>query len=196
MNSERVVVLSDMWGAKRGMWITSYLGYLQQYYNIEYYDIQQLADVDLLVQSEKNIHTAFVDGGIDTAVSQLVKKETKPAHYLAFSMGGTIAWKANLKGLPMKSLYTVSATRLRKEVERVDGEVKMLFGSKDLYKPSAKWSETIGVNLEIVENFGHEMYSDSQVIQKVCLDLLDKVMAKPVEEKTEAKIKVLAKKIS
>ncbi|MDO6490345.1 MULTISPECIES: hypothetical protein [unclassified Cellulophaga] len=196
MNSERLVVLSDMWGPKKGMWITSYLAYLQQYYEIEYYDIQQLANVDLLKQTEKNIHTAFVEGGIDTAVSHLLKKETKPAHYLAFSMGGSIAWKANLKGLPMKSLYAVSATRVRKEVERVDGDVKMLFGSKDLYRPSTKWSETIGVELEVVENFGHEMYSDSQVIQKVCLDLLKKVMVKPEQEKKTAKIKVLAKKIS
>ncbi|MEP0212853.1 MAG: hypothetical protein ABJD66_06550 [Cellulophaga sp.] len=196
MNSERLVVLSDMWGPKKGMWITSYLAYLQQYYEIEYYDIQQLANVDLLKQTEKNIHTAFVEGGVDTAVSHLLKKETKPAHYLAFSMGGSIAWKANLKGLPMKSLYAVSATRVRKEVERVDGDVKMLFGSKDLYRPSTKWSETIGVELEVVENFGHEMYSDSQVIQKVCLDLLKKVMVKPEQEKKTAKIKVLAKKIS
>lgn len=196
MNSERLVVLSDMWGPKKGMWITSYLAYLQQYYEIEYYDIQQLANVDLLKQTEKNIHTAFVEGGIDTAVSHLLKKETKPAHYLAFSMGGSIAWKANLKGLPMKSLYAVSATRVRKEVERVDGDVKMLFGSKDLYRPSAKWSETIGVDLEVVDNYGHEMYSDSEIIKKVSLDLLKKVMVKPEQVKKEAKVKVLAKKIS
>lgn len=196
MNSERLVVLSDMWGPKKGMWITSYLAYLQQYYEIEYYDIQQLANVDLLKQTEKNIHTAFVEGGIDTAVSHLLKKETKPAHYLAFSMGGSIAWKANLKGLPMKSLYAVSATRVRKEVERVDGDVKMLFGSKDLYRPSAKWSETIGVDLEVVDSYGHEMYSDSEIIRKVSLDLLKKVMVKPEQVKKEAKVKVLAKKIS
>lgn len=196
MNSERLVVLSDMWGPKKGMWITSYLAYLQQYYEIEYYDIRQLANVDLLKQTEKNIHTAFVEGGIETAVSHLLKKETKPAHYLAFSMGGSIAWKANLKGLPMKSLYAVSATRVRKEVERVDGDVKMLFGSKDLYRPSAKWSETIGVDLEVVDNYGHEMYSDSEIIKKVSLDLLKKVMVKPEQVKKEAKVKVLAKKIS
>lgn len=196
MNSERLVVLSDMWGPKKGMWITSYLAYLQQYYDIEYYDIQQLANVNLLKQTEKNIHSAFVEGGIDTAVSHLLKKETKPAHYLAFSMGGSIAWKANLKGLPMKSLYAVSATRIRKEVERVDVDVKMLFGSKDLYRPSVKWSETIGVDLEVVDNYGHEMYSDSEIIKKVSLDLLKKVMVKPEQVKKEAKVKVLAKKIS
>ena len=32
--AERLVVLSDMWGAKKGLWITSYLGYLQQYFDI------------------------------------------------------------------------------------------------------------------------------------------------------------------
>tara|TARA_R110002049_G_scaffold208648_7_gene379140 strand:- start:3767 stop:4354 length:588 start_codon:yes stop_codon:yes gene_type:complete len=195
MASERLVVLSDMWGAKKGMWITSYLAYLQQYYEIEYYDIQQLANIDILINTEKNIHSEFVNGGIAAAVSNLVKKETKPAHYLAFSTGGTIAWKANLKGVPMKSLYTISATRLRKEVERVDCNVQMLYGDKDLYKPSVKWSEGIGVNPEIIENFGHKMYSDQKIIQKVCKDLLAKVIVQKPQKKI-AEVPVLTKKIS
>ncbi len=196
MTSERLVVLSDMWGAKKGLWITSYLAYLQQYFEIEYYDIQQLANINVLVDTEKNIHTEFINGGMDVAVSHLVKRETKPAHYLAFSMGGAIAWKANLKGVPMKSLYTVSATRVRKEVERVDCTVNMLFGGKDLYKPSTKWSEAIGVELEIIENFGHEMYSDEKIMQKVSKDLLAKVIVKVDKEKQVKQTKVLTKKIS
>ena len=32
--AERLVILSDLWGAKKGLWITSYLGYLQQYFDI------------------------------------------------------------------------------------------------------------------------------------------------------------------
>lgn len=195
MASERLVVLSDMWGAKKGMWITSYLAYLQQYYDIEYYDIQQLANIDILINTEKNIHSEFVNGGIDAAVANLAKKETKPAHYLAFSTGGTIAWKANLKGVPMKSLYAVSATRVRKEVERVDCNVQMLYGGKDLYKPSSNWSEAIGVRPEIIENFGHKMYSDQKIIQKVCQDLLGKVIAKKPQPRVE-KVSVLNKKIS
>ena len=132
MAPEKLVILSDLWGAKRGLWITSYLGYLHQYYDIEYYDIQQLAHIDAPIYTEKELHTAFVNGGIDTAVEHLLKRNKKPAHYLAFSTGGTIAWKANLKGLPMKSLYAVSATRIRMESNMIDCDVDLLFGEKDL----------------------------------------------------------------
>ncbi len=45
--AERLVVLSDMWGAKKGLWITSYLGYLQQYFDIVFYDSLQLSDIKL-----------------------------------------------------------------------------------------------------------------------------------------------------
>lgn len=193
MAPEKLIVLSDIWGAKKGLWITSYLGYLQQYFEIEYYDIQQLATIDSHLHTEKQLHTAFVDKGIDAAVSHLLKREKEPAHYLAFSMGGTIAWKANLKGLPMKSLFAVSATRVRKEVKCVDCPVDLFYGSKDLYKPSQKWADNIGVKYRVIENFGHEMYSDEKIIQKVSLEMLNKVTKKQEPENVEV---VLSKKIS
>ena len=178
--AERLVVLSDMWGAKKGLWITSYLGYLQQYFDIVFYDCQQLSNLDVKIHTAENIHTAFVEGGIDTAVAHLLKRETKPAHYLAFSTGGTIAWKANLKGLPVKSLYAVSATRIRLEEKKPCNPVTLLYGSNDEHKPTQEWSETIGQEFEIVPNFGHELYTDEKIIKKVCLDLLGLAMKKAV----------------
>ena len=77
--AERLVIISDMWGSKKGLWITSYLGYLQQYFNITFYDSQQLANLKLPVNTEENIHNAFMNGGIDTAVAHLLKKEKEPA---------------------------------------------------------------------------------------------------------------------
>ena len=40
--AEKLIILSDMWGSKKGLWITSYLGYLQQYFDITYYDSQPI----------------------------------------------------------------------------------------------------------------------------------------------------------
>ena len=171
--AERLVVLSDIWGVKKGLWITSYLGYLQQYYNIVFYDIQQLANIDLTIKTEENLHKAFVDGGIDTAVAHLLKREKKPSHYLAFSTGGTIAWKAGLKGLPMKSLYTVSATRVRLELLKPDCETTtMLYGGKDKFRPDQEWFEKLDIEIEELPDFGHECYTDEKIIAKVCQDLL------------------------
>ena len=173
--AEKLVVLSDIWGVKKGLWITSYLGYLQQYYDIVFYDIQQLAHINLTVNCEENLHQAFVNGGIDTAVAHLMRKEKTASHYLAFSTGGTIAWKANLKGLPMKSLYTVSATRIREEKAKPDCPMTLVFGGNDSYMPKKEWRQKVGADFEIIQNFGHELYSDEKIISKVCQDLLTSV---------------------
>ena len=182
--AEKLVILSDMWGAKKGLWITSYLGYLQQYFDITYYDLQQLSNIDVRVQTTDNVHRAFVEGGIDTAVAHLLKKETEPAHYLGFSMGGTIGWKAGLMGLPMKSLYAVSSTRVRAEEEKPECKTVALFGDQDMYRPKLDWHERIGVKSDLVKGFGHTMYADEKIISRVCLDLLNSVTKKEKEEKT------------
>ena len=173
--AEKLVVLSDMWGTKKGLWITSYFGYLQQYYNIQFYDVQQLATLDITVQTEENIHKAFVEGGIDVAVAHLLKRETEPVHVLAFSTGGTIAWKAALKGWPIKSLTAISATRIRLETERPNSDLELIYGECDKFKPGMHWANEVGVDIKVIPNFGHELYSDEKIIADVCMDLLNKV---------------------
>ncbi len=187
--AEKLVILSDMWGAKKGLWITSYLGYLQQYFDITYYDIQQLSNLDVKVQTTDNIHRAFVEGGIDTGVAHLLKKESEPAHYLGFSLGGTIAWKAGLMGLPMKSLYTISSTRIRAEVSKPDCNTVALFGDQDVYRPKLDWHQKLEVKSDIIKGFGHTMYADEKIISRVCLDLLNSVTAKQ-KRKEEKKIQI------
>ncbi|WP_036386475.1 hypothetical protein [Muricauda sp. MAR_2010_75] len=178
--AERLVVISDMWGTKRGLWIASYFGYLQQYYDIVFYDCQQLGDIDVPVSTEENVHKAFVEGGIDTAVAHLLKKESVPSHYLAFSTGGTIAYKAALKGLPMKSLTAISATRIRLEDQKPKTSLNLIYGELDEFKPDAKWSKSLGVDLTIIPNFGHHLYSDEKIISQVSLGLLEQVTKKAV----------------
>jgi pimeloyl-ACP methyl ester carboxylesterase len=173
--AEKLVILSDMWGVKKGLWITSYFGYLQQYYNIEFYDCQQLGHVDVTVNTEENIHDAFVNGGIDTAVAHLLKKETQPAHYLAFSTGGTIAWKAGLKGLPMKSLTAISPTRIRFEKKSPACAMDIVFGENDSFQPDAAWAKQMAIKMEVVPNFGHQLYSDDKIIGEICLRLLQRI---------------------
>ncbi len=176
--AEKLVIVSDMWGVKKGLWITSYLAYLQQYFDITFHDSQQLAHLEVLVHSEENIKKAFAEGGIDTAAAHLLKIEKEPAHYLGFSTGGTILWKANLLGLPMKSLYTVSATRIRSEVIAPKCPTTVLFGDGDIYRPKSEWYDKMQVKGELIKGFGHTMYTDEKVIQKVCLDLLRPITQK------------------
>ncbi len=176
--AEKLVVVSDMWGAQKGLWITSYLGYLQQYFNIVFYDSRELAQLEGEPSNANELYEAFINGGMDRAVSQLLLKEQTESHYLTFCAGGTIAWHAAMKGLPVKSLYAVSPIDLERQTEGPDCPVRVVYGEKDLKIPGTDWMIKTGAQAETIPDFGHEMYSDEKVIQKVCLDLLDLVLKK------------------
>ncbi len=180
--AERLVIVSDMWGTKKGLWITSYLGYLQQHYDIVFYDCQELANINLTIETQENLHAAFVNGGIDTAVHHLLKKEKTPSHYLVFSTGGTIVYKAGLLGLPIKSLFAVSATRVRLEKEIPNFSRNLLFGANDNFRPDTQWEKETQNKIELAPNFGHELYSDEKIIKQVCQELLAKVTRRQFQD--------------
>ncbi len=175
--AEKLVVVSDMWGAQKGLWITSYLGYLQQYFDIVFYDSRELAQIENNLTSAEEVYDAFINGGMDRAVSQILIKEQTESHYLTFCAGGTITWHAALKGLPVKSLYAVSPIDLEDQLQGPDCPVSVLFGENDKVT-GTDWTIRTGAQVEAIPNFGHDMYSDEKVIQKVCLDLLDLVLKK------------------
>lgn len=179
--AERLVVLSDMHGSKRGLWITSYLGYLQQYFDIVFYDSRELAGIELTVNSDENVYNAFMEGGMDTAVAHLLKIEHTESHYLTFCAGGGIAWKAGMMGLPMKSLFAISALNLEIYDWKPDCPIKLLYGEYGDYRkklPDVKWAERLGVSLEVIPKFGGDLYSDEKIIQKVCKNLLETMLKK------------------
>lgn len=171
--SKRLVILSDMWGCKKGLWITSYLGYLQSYFNISFYDSRELAYLDLKLNTADSLHEAFSNGGVDRAVEHLLKKETQDSHYLTFCAGATIAWKAALKGLPIKSLYAISPFQLDGTLEKPDIPVNLLYGEYQKLLPSEKRDSEGLLVVENVPKFGHQLYTDEKIIRKVCLDLLE-----------------------
>ncbi len=176
--AERLVVVSDMWGSKKGRWITSYLGYLQQYFDIVFYDSRELAHMETNISSSEEIYSAFVNGGMDTAVSQLLAKEKEPSYYLTFCAGGSIVWQAALEGLPVKSLNAVSPIDLETQTEAPDCPVTLVYGELEENLPSTEWVINTKSVMEIVPCFGHELYTDEKIINKICLDLLELVLKK------------------
>lgn len=176
--ANRLVVLSDLWGSKKGLWITSYLGYLQQYFDIVYHDVRELSDMDPMLVESQDMLNNFFDGGMEKAVSRLLAKEHIPSHYLTFCAGGTIAWQAALQGLPVESIYAVSPLNLHRMEERPDCPVTVVYGEYQDNRPSRNWSESLDVSLEVIPRFGSELYSDEKIIRKVSMDLLEAVLKK------------------
>ncbi len=83
----------------------------------------------------------------------------------------------------MKSLYAISATRVRYETIRPSGKVELMYGDRDENRPSGEWAKKLGCEMELIEDFGHTLYSDEKIIRKVCQDLLDTVTHKVRETK-------------
>jgi dienelactone hydrolase len=184
--AERLIVISDMWGAKKGIWATSYLVYLQQYFDVTYYDSQQLAKIELGDDSREQLDDAFLNGGVDKAIAQLMQNEKEPCHYVGFGVGGTIAWQANLQGLPIKSLYVVSATSICDENNNKPGiPTKIVFGDLDAHLPRKEWFDQIEMEYEIIKGFGHDLYTQDVIIKEIAQNLLSLVTNKI---KTKAKV--------
>jgi dienelactone hydrolase len=171
MVKPRLLILSDLFGGTTD-WLKCYTDLLKPKFEIQYYDVLELAEIDSDNLTENEIHNQFLIGGIDKAVEYLLKLETKEVAVLGFSIGGTIAWKASIKGLNVTHLFAVSSTRLRYEVKAPNGNIKLYFGKKDPNKPNSKWFMDFNLENEILVNQDHQLYFIEDNIFLICDDIL------------------------
>lgn len=176
----RLIILSDLFGFSNCVWIEKYVKHFSKSFEVQLYDSCELAEIYTVDQTQEVFHQKFVSEGIDKAVTKLLELEKGFVHVLAFSIGGTIAWKANLKGLKVRTLLAVSSTRLRKEFKRPTCNVKLIFGSDDEYIPSSEWFEKMQIEKDILEDRGHDVYKDSDFVKALTLDF-DNLYFKPIE---------------
>ncbi|WP_298418645.1 alpha/beta hydrolase [uncultured Kordia sp.] len=169
----RFIILSDLWGRQKSAWTHLYIEKLASEFDIQYYDCCQLGNVNTEIYTQDNLHQQFISFGIETAVKSLIQLEKKPAHILAFSIGGTIAWKAALLGLPLISLYAISATRLRHEINIPKKTIQLYFGINDPYKPSADWcNQFTNEKIVLLDGETHEMYQKEKIATLVCNNII------------------------
>ena len=164
----RLIILSDLWGKEKSNWVSAYVELLHDNFEIQFYDCCELGEISKAVFTEENLHKQFVNGGIEIAVENLVNKEKGEIKILAFSVGGTIAWKAALKGLDISFLIAVSSTRLRYETEVPSCEIKLFFGENDINRPSSGWFEKHRLLPEIYIDKKHDMYIEADLVKEIC----------------------------
>lgn len=164
----RLVILSDLWGKAKSSWVSDYVALLGDNFEIQYYDCSELAGIDKTIFTEQNLHDQFVNGGIEIAVENLLNKEKGEIIILAFSVGGTIAWKAALNGLNIKTLYLISSTRLRYEIQAPSCNLKLYYGDQDNYIPDVSWFMNFQIIPELNKNKSHLMYVEKDFIHLIC----------------------------
>lgn len=163
----RLLILSDLFGFQNCIWIQNYIKNIESIYNITLYDSLELAEIDSIGLLENEIHHQFVHGGIEKAVKTLIHLEKDLVDVLAFSIGGTIAWKAGLRGLKLEKLITVSSTRLRKELKKPEGKIDLLFAENDNFNPSKNWFVEMQSNPIIVKEVAHDFYTKGENVKLV-----------------------------
>jgi len=166
---KKLLIFSDLWGEKRATFLPQYITLLQSKFDIEFLDCCQIGRVNTSNYNQETLHQQFINGGINLAVENLLKKYSAEVDVLAFSIGGTIAWKANSLGLKVRNFYAVSATRLRYETEKPKSQIRLFYGGLDTYRPNEKWFENLEItDYCIFENEGHDIYQKSDIIQQIC----------------------------
>ncbi len=163
----RLIILSDIGGFTNCDWIEEYVQHFTKSFEVQLYDCCELSGIDIIGQTVEIIHHQFISTGIEKAVNRLLELEKGFIHVLAFSIGGTIAWKANLLGLKVNMLIAISSTRLRFENEKPASDIQLIYGDNDLNKPSNDWFEKLNINAEIVENASHDFYKESKLIPSI-----------------------------
>ncbi|KAA1245265.1 alpha/beta hydrolase [Aquimarina sp. RZ0] len=174
----RLIIISDLWGIKRSDWLQEYRKILETVFQIHIYDSCSLGEIDVSQSIEKDIHDQFIQRGIKTAVNSLLEKEKKKVNILALSIGGTIAWKAALEGLDIDTLYTVSSTRLRYELETPNCKVKCYFGAEDKNIPDRDWFQKRRIKPIIYKEKNHQLYTDTDFMHRICNEIIVNTLKK------------------
>ena len=164
----RIILLSDLWGNENADWIVHYTSILEKHFEVKHYDSCTLGNIDKSNVAEDHLHQQFINGGIEKAVLNLLLKENDFVNILAFSIGGTIAWKAALTGLKVQNLFAVSSTRLRYENQKPDGVIELFYGENDAYKPDVYWFGSMEIEPKIYPNEEHEFYRKKQTAEEIC----------------------------
>lgn len=166
----KLIILSDLYGFEEATWLEYYTNVLGSKFEIQLLDSCLLGEVTKT--NELDVHHQFINVGIECAVENLLRMVENPSIILAFSIGGTIAWKAVLKGLNISYLIAVSSTRLRKEMKKPECKIELIYGEKDLDRPNADWNKVMELKPHIFNGYHHNMYQHQMVANQICNKLI------------------------
>ncbi len=169
----RIIIISDLWGGNDPPWLKFYYQIFPSNDEVVYYDICDLSEMSVELISEKDRHDFLTSGGIDTAVDNLIYKESGQINILGLSVGGVVGWKFGLKSGRLRKLFTISSTRLRLEKEKPIEEITMYFGEKDKYAPNVDWLCNMNVSHHFSAGEEHNMYMQEHFVKEISGNIVD-----------------------
>jgi len=170
---ERLLLISDLWGFQNSQWMDLYIDQLSQDFEVSIFDCYLQSEIDPAHTSEAAIHQYFLKEGIAICSKKLAQISIKKTSILAFSIGGTIAWKTALKGVEFNTFFAVSATRLRLENKRPTGNIHLFYGTEDNSRPNEAWFEQNNISYTLFYEKKHNLYMNSDSCTSICSSLIN-----------------------
>ncbi|MGH1335337.1 MAG: alpha/beta hydrolase [Aureispira sp.] len=168
---KRLIILSDLWGREKSNWLSNYTPILEEKLDLVVYDNCELGEIERSNYTQDHLHQQFITGRIDKAVTKLIALEKEKINILAFSIGGTIAWKFGFRGGKITPLISISSTRLRKE-SKPKGKIHLFFGKHDAYKPTIEWLESMNLEYKILLDKEHQIYSEPEFARQLSKQII------------------------
>jgi hypothetical protein len=163
---KKVLILSDIVGFKNTSWISQYLDYLSDSFEITILDINDLIETYIGNLDER--YRKFIEKGMKEAVKSLSISSTEYDVLIGFSLGGTILWKYKINSNCSQDLICISSTRLRLEKTIPKGKNLLIFGDLDESKPSIEWFNSHNLDTEIIKEKSHDLFKESGNIEFIC----------------------------
>lgn len=170
---KQLLIISDLWGFQNSNWIALYLDQLSQDFEVSIFDCYLQSDINPRLTSEVEIHQYFLNKGMEICSKKLTHLTSKKTSILAFSIGGTIAWKTVLKDAQFNTFFAVSATRLRLENKRPTGNIRLFYGSEDDSRPSETWFAQNSISYTLFEEKKHNLYMKLDSCKLICSSLIN-----------------------
>jgi len=168
----KLYIISDIWGDENLKWLNLYSVLLGIKYELNFINSLELAEISRINSSNQDIHRQFEGGGIEEAVNNLSRLIKERVHILAFSVGGTIAWKFALEYNLVERLICVSSTRLRYEKSNPRCDLKLIYGDQDEFMPKEEWFENQNIIPQVLPNLNHECYKEKLCADLICAQLM------------------------
>lgn len=71
------IVLSDLWGKRKAFPIKSHQQVLESHFRVHYYDSTALAEIPTHINTQDELHQAFIQGGLTKAVENLAQQKNR-----------------------------------------------------------------------------------------------------------------------
>jgi len=159
----RLLIFHDINGLDQ-TFLSSYENLLRHHFEIVFYDLDKLGGI----APSEDRHSQYIKFGIRSIVENILKLEEKihtPRYLLGFSVGATIAYDLALQGLSFKYLLGLSGTRIRKYRQVPFGNIELVYGAQDDFRPTEEWLSEKKINHELLENTSHDFYKESSMIK-------------------------------